>query len=163
MHVNILADIYSAVNSFQSSIFALFLLLLIAVALRNNRLHLNRRDLFEDRQARSTNCDDFLFNLPFFANYRKSYNLWVLAILQPFSKLVCVFSEHLHPALGHGLSIECPRRVSELAPESVGAVEVLMVLLAELGLVSRRNVLLLLKLVVTVGKGTLISEFTMTH
>lgn len=66
-------------------------------------------------------------------------------------------------SLNQYLTLKLSRGMHKLAPHPIRAVHLLMVLLAQLGLISRRHMFLLLELLIPMGKGTIIPKSALSH
>jgi hypothetical protein len=105
----------------------------------------NRCQLLEDCKSRPKIKRLEFKCLLLLSYYRETNDFGILAVAEPCCELISVFIEDLRIADGsHVRLLDGPCGMSELASQSVGTVEILMVLLAEFSFVSRGHMLLLL-------------------
>ena len=119
--------------------------------------------LLENLQSRPTRVSLHPI-LPFFADSVEFDDIRILRILKSSVHLVQIFFQHqlIRHILGSSSLQKGPGWVHELAPQAVGAVHGIMVLLAEFGLVLAGNVSLLLEFIISVRKSASLSEFALS-
>lgn len=98
--------------------------------------------------------------LQVFADRIELHKVLVFRVKHPVQHLIRIFFQNLDVThVLHVLFLKRPRSVHELAPQAIRTVQVLMVLFAQPSFILRRNMLLFLQFLVSVGKSAVVAKF----